>query len=131
VIKSRVLTREIYSGLSKQALNAVTSDLIRGRHREIWDTHKESDVNMETDTAEVVPRQGTLRNVGCHLEDRRDKQWLLNQSLHLTSWFWTSGLQKCNRINFHFLSHEDFDSLLQQSWEMNTFSHEVGGGVEY
>lgn len=76
----------------------------------IWDTwrrkHREGDVRMEAEIGIMWPQAKEGRNAWHHqkLEGTRNRICSLTASggniAFLTSWFWTSSLQNCEKINF-------------------------------
>ena len=107
---SKTLRWEGYPGLPRWTLNEITRILRRGRkrRREIW--HRGDDVTTEAENGATWPQAK-----GCSQPPeagRGEGWWILpwgvQEEHSLTNtlvlaqwyWFWTSGLQKCERINF-------------------------------
>ena len=58
VIKSRILIWRDYPGLSRWALHAITSVLMRGSQRETWLQRGEDNVMMEAETGVIQVGDG-------------------------------------------------------------------------
>ena len=80
---------------------------------------------------------GTIldQGTGSHMQQLSPQHSQINKKINLffyfkkkkwtlpTPWFWTSGLQKCETIDFCYLNHPVWGALLQQPWRAATWGN--------